>query len=189
MGDIWLVRHGETEWSRTGRHTGTTDLPLTPEGRRRAADVAPALAGRAFALVLVSPLTRARDTAALAGFPDAEVDPDLREWDYGAYEGRTTAQIREEVPDWTVWSHPCPGGESAGEVAARLARVVARAEAAAGDVLLVAHGHSLRVLTAVALGLAPAEGRRFALDVATVSVIGHEHEYRALRRWNAPVAG
>src|SRR3954447_26714223 len=126
MGDVWLVRHGETEWSRDGRHTGSTDLPLTSEGEAAARALAPRLAGETFALVLTSPLERARRTAALAGFPDAEVDPDLVEWRYGDYEGVTTDQIRETVPDWTVWTHPCPGGESAEEVSVRLDRVVER---------------------------------------------------------------
>jgi len=184
VGDIWLVRHGATEWSATGRHTGRTDLPLTEEGRRRAAGLAPALEGRAFALVLSSPLRRARDTATLAGFPDPELDPDLREWDYGDYEGRSTPDIRREAPGWTVWTHPCPNGETADDVAARAARVIVRCDAAAGDAILFAHGHLLRVLTAIALELGPIEGRRFALDVATLNVVGREHEYRTLRRWN-----
>jgi probable phosphoglycerate mutase len=180
-----MVRHGTTEWSLNGRHTGRTDLPLTPDGERRAAALAPALAGRDFALVLASPLRRARDTARLAGFPDAEVTDDLREWDYGHYEGRTTADIRTDDPGWTVWTHASPGGETPDEVRARAQRVIDRADGSGGDALLFAHGHILRVLTAVALGLAPEEGRRFALEVATVNLIGHEHEYRTLRRWNA----
>jgi len=183
---IWLVRHGATEWSQNGRHTGSTDLPLLPEGRERAEALAPVLAQHAFSLVLVSPLTRARETAALAGFPDAERDPDLHEWDYGAYEGVTTHDIRERVPGWSIWDGEVPQGERADQVAARAQRVLARADAAGGDVLLFAHGHILRVVTAVRLGLDPREGRRFVLDPATVSVIGHEHEWPALRRWNAP---
>ncbi len=181
---IWLVRHGATEWSVNGRHTGSTDLPLLPKGQERSARLAPVLDDLPFSLVLVSPLTRARDTAAMAGFPGAEVDPDLHEWDYGAYEGITTATIRETVPNWTVWDGEVPQGETIEQVAARATRVLARADAAGGDVLLFAHGHILRVLTAVRLGLDPREGRRFVLDPATVSVIGHEHEWPALRRWN-----
>ncbi len=181
---IWLVRHGATEWSVNGRHTGSTDLPLLPQGQERAARLAPVLDDLPFSLVLVSPLTRARDTAAMAGFPGAEVDPDLHEWDYGVYEGITTATIRETVPNWTVWDGEVPQGETVERVAARATRVLARADAAGGDVLLFAHGHILRVLTAVRLGLDPREGRRFVLDPATVSVIGHEHEWPALRRWN-----
>ncbi len=182
---IWLVRHGATEWSQNGRHTGSTDLPLLPEGRERATAVAPVLAANAFALVLTSPLQRARETAALAGFAQAEVDTDLLEWDYGDYEGVTTSTIRETDPGWSIWDGAVPGGESADQVAARVARVIARADAADGDVLLFAHGHVLRVFTAVRLGLDPREGRRFVLDPATVSVIGHEHEWPALRRWNS----
>lgn len=182
---IWLVRHGATEWSQNGRHTGSTDLPLLPEGRERATAVAPVLVATAFALVLTSPLQRARETAALAGFAQAEVDTDLLEWDYGDYEGVTTSTIRETFPGWSVWDGDMPGGEAITQVAARAAQVLARADEAGGDVLLFAHGHILRVLTAVRLGLDPREGRRFVLDPATVSVIGHEHEWPALRRWNS----
>jgi broad specificity phosphatase PhoE len=182
--EIWLVRHGATEWSESGRHTGRTDLPLTEAGRRRAEGLRGALADRSFALVLSSPLRRARDTAHLAGFPDAEIDEDLREWDYGDYEGITTVQIRERVPGWTIWRGPWPGGERPQQVAERARRVIARCDAAEGDALLFAHGHLLRVLTAVALALGPTEGACFALEVATINRLGHEHEYRTLRRWN-----
>ena len=185
MSTIWLVRHGATEWSTTGRHTGRTDLPLLDEGRERAARLQPVLAGHAFALVLTSPLGRARETAALAGFPDAQVDPDLHEWDYGDYEGITTDEIRTHDPGWAIFDGAVPGGEDIDQVADRAARVLARADTADGDVLLFAHGHILRVLTAVRLGLDPREARRFVLDPATVSVIGHEHEWTAIRRWNA----
>jgi probable phosphoglycerate mutase len=184
MGDVWLVRHGETEWSRDGRHTGTTDVPLLPDGEEAARAVAPRLAAETFALVLTSPLERARRTAELAGFPDAEVDPDLAEWDYGDYEGVTTAEIRESVPGWTVFTHPCPGGETAAEVGARLDRVVERCRAVEGDALLFGHGHALRVLAARWLGLEVTEGRLFVLRTATVSVLGHEHESPALLAWN-----
>lgn len=183
---IWLVRHGATEWSQNGRHTGSTDLPLLQQGRDRAVTLAPVLEAHDFSLVLASPLQRARETAALAGFPDPGVDADLREWDYGDYEGITTAVIREDHPGWSVWDGDMPGGEDIGQVAVRAQRVLDRADAAGGDVLLFAHGHILRVLTAVRLGLDPREGRRFVLDPATVSVIGHEHEWPALRRWNSP---
>jgi broad specificity phosphatase PhoE len=183
--DLWLVRHGATAWSAAGRHTGRTDEPLLPAGEADARSLAARLDPHRFALVLTSPLQRARETARLAGFPDAEVDDDLREWDYGAYEGRTTADIRAEVPGWTVWTGECPDGERAADVAARADRVIRRGEAADGDVLLFAHGHLLRVLTAVYLGLEPWAGARFALDTSTVSVLGHEHEYRTLRCWNA----
>lgn len=182
---VTLVRHGATEWSVSGQHTSTTDLPLLPEGEAAARAVAQRLAGSTFAEVLTSPLRRARHTAELAGYPDAEVCPDLVEWAYGDYEGRTTAEIREHDPGWTVWSHPSPGGESAAQVAARCDRVVERVRAASGPVLVFAHGHVLRVLTARWLGLAPTEGRLFRLDTSTVSVLGHERETPVLLRWNA----
>ncbi|MGZ4445150.1 MAG: histidine phosphatase family protein [Nocardioides sp.] len=182
---VWLVRHGETEWSRSGRHTSVTDLPLLPEGEQVARGLGERLAGQDFALVLTSPRQRARVTAELAGYPDAEVDDDLVEWDYGDYEGVTTDEIRRTVPGWTVWSAPCPGGETAAQVSERLDRVVARARAVDGPVLLFAHGHSLRALTARWLGLPVTDGRLFRLDTATVSVLGHERESPVVLRWNS----
>jgi len=185
--DIWLVRHGETEWSASGRHTSRTDVALTEAGRAAALALAPVFAAHAFALVLVSPAARALDTARLAGFSAAEVDGDLAERDYGEIEGRTTAEIRARGPEWgewTVWTGAVPGGETLAEVGARAGRVLARADAAAGDVLLFGHGHQLRILTAVALDLDPGVGARLVLDPATVSVVGPEHELRAIRVWN-----
>jgi broad specificity phosphatase PhoE len=185
--DIWLVRHGPTEWSAQGRHTSRTDVALTEAGVSEAGALAPVLAAHDFALVLTSPMTRARDSARLAGFPGAEVDPDLREFDYGEIEGLTTDELRArggEWSTWTVWTGSLPGGETPAGVGVRARRVLARAEAAAGDVLLFGHGHQLRILTAVALGLDPGAGARFMLDPATVSIIGTEHELRALRVWN-----
>ncbi|MDQ6525636.1 histidine phosphatase family protein [Nocardioides sp. LHD-245] len=181
----FLARHGATEWSVAGRHTSRTDLPLLPEGEEVARGLAGRLGGTVFAEVLTSPLRRARRTAELAGFPDAEVCDDLREWGYGDYEGRTTAEIREQVPGWTVWTHPAPGGEPAAAVAARCDRVVARIRAAAGPVLVVAHGHVLRALAARWLGLPVADGRLFRLDTATLSELGHERETPVLLRWNS----
>jgi len=183
--ELWVVRHGETEWSATGRHTSTTDVPLTPAGEQAARALARRLAGTTFDLVLTSPRERARRTAALAGFPDAEVDDDLSEWAYGDYEGVTTAAIRESVPGWTVWTHPCPGGESAAEVGRRLDRVVARVRTHGGRVLVVGHGHASRVLAARWLDQPVEEGRNFALDTATVSVLGYERETPVVVRWNA----
>jgi probable phosphoglycerate mutase len=179
-----VVRHGETEWSRDGKHTSTTDLPLTEVGEEAATALAPRLAEVEFDLVLTSPRQRARRTAELAGFPDAEVDDDLVEWGYGDYEGVTTAEIRGTVPGWTVWTHPSPGGESAAEVSARLDRVVARTREH-DRALVFAHGHSLRVLTARWLEQGAADGRFFKLDTSTVSVLGFEREHPALLRWNS----
>ena len=185
MSELWLVRHGPTEWSENGRHTSTTELPLLPRGEELARELGARLPAADFVQVLTSPRQRARRTAELAGFPDAEVEPDLVEWAYGDYEGITTPQIRETVPGWTVWTHPCPEGEDAGQVGQRLDRVVARARAADGPTLVFAHGHSLRVLTARWLGLPVAEGRLFRLDTATVSVLGHERESPVILRWNS----
>ncbi len=185
MGDLWLIRHGETEWSRAGRHTGRTDLPLTTGGERAAERLRGRLAGHAFALVLASPLKRAHDTCRLAGLGDgAALDGDLREWDYGAFEGRTSADIQAEIPGWSLWKDGVRGGESAAQVGARADRVIARARAAGGDVALFAHGHLLRVLAARWLGLPPTDGRLFALDPASLCVLGHEHEAPVVQRWN-----
>lgn len=182
--ELWVVRHGETEWSRDGRHTSVTDLPLTDEGEEAAAALAPRLAEVEFDLVLTSPRRRARRTAELAGFADAEVDDDLVEWAYGDYEGVTTAEIREDVPDWTVWTHPVPGGETADEVSVRLDKVVGRAREH-DRTLVFAHGHSLRALTARWIEQPVSEGRFFKLDTSTVSVLGFEREHPALLKWNS----
>jgi probable phosphoglycerate mutase len=183
--EVWLVRHGETEWSRDGRHTSTTDLPLTDEGRRVARTLSGRLARQTFSLVLTSPRQRARETARLAGEGEAQVDEDLVEWGYGDLEGLTTPQIRRRIPDWTIWSGPVPGGESAEQVAARLDRVVRRCRAAEGTVLLFAHGHCLRALAARWLAMPVAEGRHLRLDTATVSVLGWERDTPVVVRWNA----
>jgi probable phosphoglycerate mutase len=186
--EVVLVRHGETEWSRSKRHTGRTDLDLTDRGRAAAAALAPALAGRKFALVLVSPMHRSQETARLAGLGDAcVVDDDLREWDYGDYEGVTTAEIRTKVPGWTVWTHPSPHGETAEQVGARIDRVIARVRAVDGDVAVFGHGHSLRVFAARWCSFDVTAGRAFALDPASLSVLGYERETPVLRCWNAPV--
>jgi broad specificity phosphatase PhoE len=182
--ELWVVRHGETEWSRDGRHTSVTDVPLTDEGEEAATALAPRLSEVAFDLVLTSPRRRARRTAELAGFADAEVDDDLVEWAYGDYEGVTTAEIRGDVPDWTIWTHPVPGGETADEVSARLDTVVTRAREH-DRTLVFAHGHSLRVLTARWIEQPAAAGRFFKLDTSTVSVLGFERENPALLKWNS----
>lgn len=183
---VWLVRHGATEWSEDGRHTGSTDIPLVPAGEMSARALAPVLAGHEFDLVLTSPLQRARRTAILAGFDEAEVDDDLVEWGYGEYEGLTTPEIRETVPGWTVWTDPCPGGETADEVTERLDRVIARVRAVDGDSLVFGHGHSLRALAARWLEEPVAVGRFLRLDTATYSELGYEREQPVILGWNIP---
>lgn len=184
MRELWLIRHGETEWSRSGAHTGRTDIPLTAAGRDEAAALGRYLEVRRFALVLVSPLERARETCRLAGYQNALIDPDLREWDYGDYEGRTTSQIQAAHPAWSLWTDGVPHGETAAQVAARAERAIARALPAAGDVALFAHGHILRVLAARWLGLPPQDGSLFALGTAAVSTLGYERQTRVITRWN-----
>lgn len=180
-----IVRHGETEWSREGRHTGRTDLPLTAKGREQAERLRPALQARRFTAVFCSPLQRARDTCALAGFHDGVVyDPDLEEWDYGRYDGLTLSEIRARRPGWSLWRDGSPGGEQLAAVAQRADRVLERVRALAGDVLLFAHGHVLRVVTARWLELDPTAGQRFVLDPAAPCDLGHEHDWTALRAWN-----
>jgi len=185
--EFWIVRHGATAWSENGRHTGTTDLPLLDTGRDGARALAPALAQHEFALALTSPLGRARETAALAGFPDAVVDDDLHEWNYGEFEGLTTQQIRARGDDWahwTIFTGPAPGGETIDEVADRARAVLARAAAAGGNCICFTHGHMGRVLASVALGCEPELGAHLALDPATINVVGSEHDIPVLRLWN-----
>lgn len=183
---VWLVRHGETEWARLGRHTGRTDVPLTETGRAQALALGTRLDGHRFALVLTSPLSRAAETARIAGFGDAQVDPDLREWDYGELEGRTTAAIRDEMPGWSIWEGPWPGGETIAQVGERADRVIARCldPGVGGDTLLFAHGHLLRVLAARWLGLPPPGGGLFALSTATTGILGWDRERRVIESWN-----
>jgi probable phosphoglycerate mutase len=181
--ELWLVRHGETEWSRSGRHTGTTDLPLTEAGEQSARDLARRLAGTRFDHVLTSPLHRAARTAELIGFADARHDPRLVEWDYGDYEGITTPEIRETEPEWTVWTHGARGGETVEQMSARMDAVLADVPCD-GRALIVSHGHTLRALTARWLGMAVSQGRLIKLDTATVSVLGHEREVPVILRWN-----
>ena len=194
MGDVILLRHGETEWSKSGRHTGRTDIPLTPAGEAAAAALAPLLARREIAAAFSSPAQRAVRTAELAGLTDVKQDPDLWEWDYGGYEGLTTPQIQEQRPGWYLWrdgvipddaAHP---GETVQQVGERVDRVLARAEPllAGGDVALVAHAHVLRVLTARWLRLDPSDGRLFRLDTGTISTLGREHAEPVILSWNVP---
>jgi len=186
MPEIVLVRHGETEWSRDGKHTGRTDVPLTDVGRAQAERLRGLLAGRRFASVLTSPLSRAADTCAIAGF-GAQVEhiDDLMEWDYGDYEGRTTADIRAERPGWSLWTDGCPDGETPADVGRRADAVIDRLSRVDGDVLVFGHAHMLRVLGARWIGLTPSDGRLFAFDTARLSVLGHERETTAVvRQWN-----
>jgi broad specificity phosphatase PhoE len=183
--EVWLVRHAETEWSRSGRHTGRTDVPLTDAGRERARELGTRLGGHAFALVLVSPLERARETARLAGLGEAaQVRDDLLEWDYGDYEGITTPDIRVERPDWYLWRDGVPNGESADEVSARCDRVIAEILAAAGDVAVFAHGHVLRALSARWVQEPVSFGGRLYLSTGSLCVLGFEREVRVIRLWN-----
>ncbi|HKA69168.1 MAG TPA: histidine phosphatase family protein [Actinomycetes bacterium] len=182
--EVVLVRHGETEWSRAGRHTSSTDLPLTEAGERQARELRFALAGRVFTLVLSSPLRRARRTAELAGFDKPELVADLRELGYGDYEGRTTADIQREVPGWTVWTGALPGGETVAAAAARVDRVIERIRTTDGDVLVFGHGHLSRILAARWCGLAPAVGAHLRLEAASISVLGYERATPAIRSWN-----
>jgi broad specificity phosphatase PhoE len=181
---IVLARHGETEWSASGQHTSTTDIPLTDRGRAAAEKLGEKLAGDEFALVLTSPRARARETARLAGF-DPVIDPDLAEVDYGSYEGLTTPQIREDRPGWSLWTDGSPGGETLAEAGARVDRVIARALAAGGDVAIFAHGHILRVLAARWIELPPERGASFKLDTASLSELGFERENRVITHWNS----
>ncbi len=183
--ELWVIRHGQTEWSRDGLHTSHTELELTEEGESVARRLADRLEGVEFDLVLTSPRIRARRTAELAGFTDVEPDEDLTEWDYGDYEGLTTPEIREDVPGWTVWTHPCPGGETAEQVSGRLDRVVAKVRDHGGRVLVFSHGHASRALAARWLDQPVEEGRLFSLDTATISVLAYEHESPTVARWNS----
>ena len=183
---LFIVRHGQTEWSANGRHTGFTDIPLTYRGRLQAEKLVNELGREHFALVLSSPLQRAWDTCQLAGYGEvAERDEDLREWNYGDYEGLTTPQIRERSPGWNMWQDGCPGGEGPADIGARVDRVLARVAGVPGDVLAFAHGHLLRVLAARWLEMELAAGSRFKLDPAGVAVLGYERQTAAMDRWNA----
>lgn len=187
---VFAIRHGETAWSLSGQHTGTTDIPLTDNGRRLAQRLRPVLARETFVRVLTSPLQRARETCELAGLgAHAALDPDLVEWNYGAYEGLTPKQIHEMAPGWLIFRDGCPGGETPEEVGARVDRVIGRAREVAGDVALFAHGHVLRVLAARWLGLAAGAGQHFLLDTGTLNVLGHYRGIPAVKTWNAPIAG
>jgi broad specificity phosphatase PhoE len=185
--EVYLVRHGETEWSLSGQHTGSTDIPLTDNGKEVAREVGEKLKGVDFAAVWSSPMSRAIDTARLAGFEHhVRLDDNLKEWDYGDYEGKTTAEIRETRPDWFLWRDGCPGGESPAQVGKRADGLVEEVRAVQGDVLLFAHGHILRVITSRWLGYPPGDGMHFSLGTATLSILGWEREAASIWRWNAP---
>jgi broad specificity phosphatase PhoE len=184
---LWLIRHGETEWSLSGAHTGRTDLPLTERGKQRAEALGRLLNGRPFVMVLTSPLQRARETCRLAGYSSqAIIDNDLCEWDYGDYEGLSTHDIQKNRPGWDLWKDGVVNGETVEQVAARAQRVIERGLQSSGDCALFAHGHILRILTASWLQLPPNAGQLFALDTATLSILGWEHDSRVIRQWNRP---
>jgi broad specificity phosphatase PhoE len=185
--EVYLVRHGETEWSLSGQHTGSTDIPLTDNGKAVARELGEKLKGIEFAAVWSSPMSRAIDTARLAGYEhDVRIDDRLTEWAYGEYEGMTTPEIRETRPDWFLWRDGCPGGESPAQVGARADGLVEEVRVVQGDVLLFAHGHILRVITARWLGYPPGDGMHFSLGTATLSILGWEREAASIWRWNAP---
>jgi len=186
--NVFAIRHGETAWSLSGQHTGTTDIPLTENGRQLAERMRPELAGKAFALALCSPMQRARETCDLPGLGNAAViDSDLAEWNYGRCEGLTPKQIHENAPGWLIFRDGCPGGESPEQVDARADRVIARSRATEGDVALFAHGHVLRVLAARWVGLPAASGQHFLLDTGTLCVLGYYRDIPAVRVWNGPL--
>ncbi len=183
--NVFAIRHGETAWSLSGQHTGTTDIPLTDNGRWLAERMRSALAAKTFALVLCSPMQRARETCELAGLGDrAVIDPDLVEWNYGEYEGLTPKQVREMAPGWLIFRDGCPGGETPQHVGARVDRVIARSRAVDGNTALFAHGHVLRVLVARWIGLPPGGGQHFLLNTGTLCVLGYYREIPAVRIWN-----
>ena len=187
---VFAIRHGETTWSLSGQHTGSTDIPLTDNGRRLATRLRPRLARESFALVLSSPLQRARETCKLSGLAHAAlIDADLVEWNYGKYEGLTPAQIHSAAPGWLIFRDGCPGGETPDEIGARVDRVIARARAAEGDVAVFAHGHVLRVLAARWVGLPPGAGQHFLLDTGTLNILGYYRDVPAIKTWNAPAVG
>jgi probable phosphoglycerate mutase len=182
---LWLIRHGETEWSLSGQHTGLTDIPLTKTGEAKAVMLRERLGGKEFSLVLTSPLIRARKTCELAGFgAHSQLEPNLVEWNYGQYEGRTTADIQKERPGWAIFRDGVPGGETVEQCGIRARRVIDRALAAGGDVALFGHGHILRILAACWLDLPPVDGRNLALDTAGIGILGFEHGTRVITRWN-----
>lgn len=183
--EVWLVRHGETEWSRSGQHTSTTDLRLTPAGEKAAEALRPLLTSTPFDLVLCSPRRRALDTAELAGISDLHIDDDLAEWDYGQYEGRTRADIQQERPEWSIWTDGAPAGETPEQIGRRVDKVIAKCRARGGRVLLIAHGHVLRTLAARWIDQPVAVGAHLPLDTAKLSVLSYDRGTATIDRWNA----
>jgi broad specificity phosphatase PhoE len=185
---IYLIRHGETEWAKSGQHTGLTDIPLTDKGREQAGFLLPIFDDLKFARILSSPLQRALETAKLAGFSSKlAVNKELLEWDYGDYEGLTAKQIRDRVPGWSVWTHPCPNGETIDQISQRADRVVAELRSIEGNVAIFSHGHFLRVLVCRWLGLSTDNGRHFLLGTSTLSILGYENELPVIKTWNGPL--
>jgi broad specificity phosphatase PhoE len=185
---VYLIRHGETEWARDGRHTGRTDIPLTETGRTQAGFLLPIFDEVSFSRILSSPLQRALETARLAGQGNrVELVPDLMEWDYGNYEGISTEQIREKIPDWSIWTHPCPNGETINDVAARADRVISQIRDQENNVALFSHGHLLRVLAVRWLGFEPADGKHFQLGTSTLSILTYDRAMPVMKTWNGPL--
>jgi probable phosphoglycerate mutase len=185
---IYLIRHGETEWAKNGRHTGRTDIPLTDAGREQAGFLLPIFDEVKFTRIVSSPLQRALETAKLAGLGSrVELDKELQEWDYGDYEGLTAKQIRDRVPDWSVWTHPCPNGETIDQISLRADRVVAMLRSIEGNVAIFSHGHFLRVLVCRWIGLSANHGGRFLLGTSTLSILGYENEVPVIKTWNGPL--
>jgi broad specificity phosphatase PhoE len=185
---IYLIRHGDTEWAKNGRHTGLTDIPLTDAGREQAGFLLPIFEDVKFARIFSSPLQRALETAKLAGLSSrVEVDKELLEWDYGDYEGLTTKQIRDRVPGWSVWTHPCPKGETIDQISQRADRIVAKLRSIDGNVAIFSHGHFLRVLVCRWIDLSPDHGSRLLLGTSTLSILGYENEAPVIKTWNGPL--
>lgn len=188
MNELWLIRHGETAWTLSKQHTGRNDIPMTQAGEKHASALKHLLNGKTFQQVFVSPLRRAQDTCRLAGYSStAKITPEIMEWDYGDYEGRTPDEIRREIPDWTIWNHGCPGGESLDQVAGRAQKIISELLEINGDVALFSHGHFLRILTACLLELPPATARLLMLDTSSISILAHDNGSIVIKNWNVGV--
>jgi broad specificity phosphatase PhoE len=188
MNELWLIRHGETAWTLSKQHTGRNDIPMTEAGEKHASALKNLLNGKTFEQVFVSPLRRAKDTCRLAGYSSAaKITPEIMEWDYGDYEGKTPEEIRREIPDWTIWNHGCPGGETLDEVAGRAKKIISQLMEIKGDVALFSHGHFLRILTACLLELPPVTARLLMLDTSSVSILCHDNGRIVIKNWNVGV--